>query len=78
LDPKCWAEQTFGRVQLHDMRRARRAVKAANHLAETPPGSLPAQMQNWKETKAFNRKEQQKWQQTPPQNIERKINMPEN
>ncbi|MGZ3630334.1 MAG: transposase DNA-binding-containing protein, partial [Ktedonobacteraceae bacterium] len=28
LDPKSWAERTFGDVQLHDMRRTRRAVKA--------------------------------------------------
>jgi hypothetical protein len=55
LDPKSWAERTFGRVQLHDMRRTRRAVKAATHLAENPLGSLPAQMRTWKETKALYR-----------------------
>lgn len=55
LDPKSWAEQTFGKVQLHDMRRTRRAVQAATHLAENPLGSLPAQMQTWKETKALYR-----------------------
>jgi hypothetical protein len=55
LDPKCWAEQTFGNVQLHDVRRTRRAVKAATNLAENPLGSLPAQMQTWKETKALYR-----------------------
>ncbi len=55
LDPKCWAEQTFGRVQLHDMRRTRRAVKAATNLAENPLGSLPAQMHTWKEVKALYR-----------------------
>src|SRR5258708_8129140 len=55
LDPKSWAEQTFGRVQLHDMRRTRRAVKAATDLAENPLGSLPAQMHTWKETKALYR-----------------------
>src|SRR6266576_3257425 len=55
LDPKSWAERTFGSVQLHDRRRTRRAVKAATNLAENPLGSLPAQMQTWKETKALYR-----------------------
>ncbi len=55
LDPKSWAERTFGGVQLHDMRRTRRAVKAATNLAENPLGSLPAQMHTWKETKAWYR-----------------------
>jgi Transposase DNA-binding/Transposase DDE domain len=55
LDPKCWAEQTFGNVQLHDLRRTRRAVKAASNLAENPLGSLPIQMHAWKEIKALYR-----------------------
>ncbi len=55
LDPKSWAEQTFGNVQLHDMRRTRRAVQVASKLATNPLGSLPAQMQTWKETKALYR-----------------------
>jgi Transposase DNA-binding/Transposase DDE domain len=55
LDPKSWAEQSFGSVQLHDMRRTRRAVKAATELAKNPLGSLPAQMHTWKETKALYR-----------------------
>src|SRR5215472_11426265 len=55
LDPHQWAERTFGGVQLHDLRRTRRAVKAATNLAENPLGSLPAQMQSWKETKALYR-----------------------
>ena len=55
LDPKSWAERTFGSVQLHDMRRTRRAVKAATKLAENPLGSLPAHMRTWKETKALYR-----------------------
>jgi hypothetical protein len=55
LDPKSWAERTFGGVQLHDMRRTRRAVKAATNLAENPLGSLPAQMHTWNETKALYR-----------------------
>ncbi len=55
LDPKSWAERTFGSVQLHDMRRTRRAIQAATNLAENPLGSLPAQMHTWKETKALYR-----------------------
>jgi hypothetical protein len=55
LDPHQWAERTFGGVQLHDLRRSRRAVKAASKLAENPLGSLPAQMHTWKETKALYR-----------------------
>ncbi len=55
LDPKSWAERTFGGVQLHDMRRTRRAVKAAANLAETPLGSLSAQMHTRKESKAVYR-----------------------
>ena len=55
LDPKSWAERPFGSVQLHDLRRTRRAVQAASNLAENPLGSLPAQMQTWKETKALYR-----------------------
>src|SRR6266487_729406 len=55
LDPKSWAERTFGSAQLHDRRRTRRAVQAATNLAENPLGSLPAHMQTWKETKALYR-----------------------
>lgn len=55
LDPQQWSERTFGGVQLHDLRRTRRAVQAASKLAENPLDSLPAQMQTWKETKALYR-----------------------
>src|SRR5437763_1659888 len=55
LDPNSWAERTFGGIQLHDLRRTRRAVQAASRLAENPLGSLPAQMHAWKETKALYR-----------------------
>jgi Transposase DNA-binding len=56
LNPRSWAERTFGGVQLHDLRRTRRAVQAARKLAENPLGSLPAHMQTWKETKALYRR----------------------
>jgi hypothetical protein len=55
LDPKSWAERTFGSVQLHDLRRTKRAVKAATNLAKNPLGSLPVQMHTWKATKALYR-----------------------
>src|SRR5205807_6387942 len=55
LDPKSWAERTFGSIQPPDIRRTRRAVQAATNLAENPLGSLPAQMHTWKETKALYR-----------------------
>src|SRR5215467_11989509 len=56
LDPKSWAERTFGTAQLHDLRRTRRTVTAATYLAENPLGSLPAHMQSWKEMKALSRR----------------------
>jgi hypothetical protein len=37
------------------LRRTRRTVQAASKLAENPEGSLPAQMQTWKESKALYR-----------------------
>src|SRR5215469_5847233 len=55
LNAKSWAERTFGGVQLHDLRRTRRAVQVATNLAENPLGSLPAQMHTWKATKALYR-----------------------
>ncbi len=55
LDARSWAERTFGNVHLHDVRRSRRAVRAASKLAENPQGSLPAQMPSWKERKALDR-----------------------
>ena len=55
LNPQQWAKRTFGGVQLHDLRRSTRAVQAASKLAENPLGSLPTQMQTWKETKALYR-----------------------
>ena len=39
-----WAEDTFGSVQLGDVRRTHRAVKIACAIAHNPAASLPAQM----------------------------------
>ena len=55
LNPRRWAEHTFGGVHLQERRRTRRAVQAASKLAENPLGSLPAQMQTWKENNAWYR-----------------------
>jgi Transposase DNA-binding/Transposase DDE domain len=55
LDPHRWAEETFGGVLLKDLRRTRRAVKAAERMAANASASLPAQMQRRKGTKALYR-----------------------
>jgi Transposase DDE domain. len=55
LQAQEWAETTFGQVELGDMRRTRRAVKAATGMAENASGSLPAQMRSWKEMMALYR-----------------------
>jgi hypothetical protein len=55
LDPERWAKKTFGASKLKDIRRTARAVKAARRMAENASGSLPAQMQTWKETMALYR-----------------------
>ncbi len=39
-----WADDTFGRVHLGDVRRTKRAVAIASALAQQPAASLPAQM----------------------------------
>jgi len=55
LNPEWWAEATFGQTQLKDMRRTRRAVTAATHMAEDPAASRPSQAQSWKDGKAVYR-----------------------
>ena len=40
LEPRRWAEATFGSVQLGDPRRTRRAVAIAQALASEPNASL--------------------------------------
>jgi Transposase DNA-binding len=78
LDPQQWAETTFGQTQLKDMRRTRRAVKAATHMAEDSAASRPSQAQTWKDVKAvyrllnepdvtFDALMQPHWQQTRQQ-----------
>ena len=40
LNPKRWAERTFGGVQLQDLRRTRRAVQAESRAGGEPFGFL--------------------------------------
>ncbi len=44
LEPRLWAEATFGSVQLGDPRRTRRAVAIAEALASETGASLPKQL----------------------------------
>src|SRR5579872_3697481 len=55
LNPKLWAERTFGDSDLKDVRRPRRAVQVAEQMASNASASLPAQMRGWKETIALYR-----------------------
>jgi len=55
LNPQRWAETTFGQTHLKDLRRMRRAVTAATHMAEDPAASRPSQAQSWKNGKAVYR-----------------------
>lgn len=55
LDVGEWAEENFGSCDFQDARRTRRAVMVAQHMAEHPDGSSPAQAENWAELKAMYR-----------------------
>jgi hypothetical protein len=55
LNPRLWAERTFGSSPLKDVRRTRRAVQVAQQMAAHASASLPAQMQGWKEVIALYR-----------------------
>jgi hypothetical protein len=55
LSPEHWAEETFGQVLLHDVRRTRRAVKAASVMVRDVSASLPKQQHTWKDLKALYR-----------------------
>ncbi len=44
LEPRQWAEATFGTAQLGDPRRTRRAVAIAEAMAREPGASLPTQL----------------------------------
>ena len=53
LNPEEWAEHTFGQIEVRDVRRIRRAVKAAGCMVREPAASLPKQQQTWKAVKAL-------------------------
>lgn len=55
LDVAQWAQENFGTCDLKDARRTRRAVKVAQHMAEHPAGSSPAQAERWSDLKAMYR-----------------------
>lgn len=55
LDVCEWAHQQFGTCQLGDQRRANRAVKLAQQVAEHPDGSTPDQTERWSDCKAAYR-----------------------
>lgn len=50
-----WAQDNFGHCELGDARRTRRAVQVAQHMAEHPDGSTPAQFEEWGDLKAAYR-----------------------
>jgi hypothetical protein len=49
-----WAERMFAGVELGDVRRTRRLVKAATRIAERPEGSLPSKF-DWNELRGVYR-----------------------
>jgi hypothetical protein len=55
LDPKAWAEQTFGECELGDVRRTRRLKQLAIQVAARPDGSTPEQTEGWSDCKAVYR-----------------------
>lgn len=50
-----WAQEQWGRAQLGDKRRTKRAVRVGALMAAQPSASLPKQTQSWKELKAAYR-----------------------
>ncbi|MGH7702258.1 MAG: IS4 family transposase [Gemmatimonadales bacterium] len=55
LDPRVWAEQTFGTAALGDRRRTRRIVATAAVIAAQPMASLPRQLRDPAALKAVYR-----------------------
>lgn len=55
LSPEHWTEEPFGQVLLHDVRRTRRAVKAASVMLRAVWASLPKHQHPCKEVKAVYR-----------------------
>lgn len=55
LDAAQWAEAQFGSCELGDVRRTRRAVKAAAQFALSPDATTPQQIERWSDLKAAYR-----------------------
>ena len=53
--PLDWAQQQFGKAELGDLRRTRRAVRLAAQMATHPAGSIPQQTRRWSDTKGAYR-----------------------
>jgi hypothetical protein len=53
--PAQWAQSEFSLVELGDQRRTQRLVKIATSLAQSPGGTLPQALPQWKELKAAYR-----------------------
>lgn len=75
IDSEQWVAENFDGCELGDKRRTRRLVKIAENMVAAPEQSLPAQNQQWSDTKAayrffanksvtFDRVAQVHWQQT--------------
>jgi hypothetical protein len=55
-DPELWAQAQWGKVELGDQRRSKRAVKLGAALASAPDKSLPVQIEgNWADVRAAYR-----------------------
>jgi hypothetical protein len=55
LETKTWAQEQFGKCQLGDLRRTKRLIEVAQHVANHPAGSFPEQMEDWGDLKAAYR-----------------------
>src|SRR5580698_8879054 len=53
--PAQWAQDEFGFAQLGDIRRNKRLLNIAEHLAASPGGTLPQAFPDWAELKAAYR-----------------------
>lgn len=54
-DVKAWAIEQWGKTQLGDERRTKRAIEVGAAMASNPTASLPNIMQGWNETRATYR-----------------------
>lgn len=55
IDSERWVVESFGGCELGDKRRTKRLVKIAENMLAAPEQSLPAQNQEWSDTKAAYR-----------------------